>query len=583
MPTQVNFTATGFSTLDKSSGLENLPPRANRPAIARVSVAENVRFTSEGGIQNRLGYEEKADLATAAKVDTLKAHEEYAVLFAKSSTTIKQSLDGATWYDIGVTRTAGEREFLFPNGKDMYATNQTDSFLRIAISTANGAIGTSDTTITVRTGDIGQFTAGGGTVYIEGDAIAYTGVSGNNLTGVTGIASEHANGAIITQTSTPSNAPKGNCMTELEGAAVVGGVSANQNRISVSLPSTSDNPEYFYDFSTANGATEKEMSSEVTALKTGLGVMLIGMKRGIDFSNGFEPASGALLTHPLSRTHSIPNAFCITEMDQEFAVLTSEGRILPVQEIDGTFRIIDDPNNPEKNLDFPISQHIQDNKDQSDNSVNFIHYDPIARELMVSILMTDSTTQELVYQRDVGAWSIDTSKDHGTKAMFKGRTYAGSDGDDKIYLDNEGRTDNTIPIESRIVTGLLTVDQKRLTNDFLGLKFGGLLSEAGEFVFRILVGGDTVQATISGDDLVDNNLMSISGGVLIGGGLIGAEQIGAGGSFTEAYRFTLPYEFMLEGDAIQLEWQITDEGTAFELRDFQILGESEGELTLTHL
>ena len=586
MPKPFSFTSTGFLTTDLTSGIENLPPRANKPQFARLSVGENVRFTSKGGVQNRLGFQEKADLATSAKVDYIITQKTYGCMVCKSGTGVFQSKDGSTWYDIGLTQTAGEKSFLFPYGKDVFITNKTDSFTRVAFSTANGAIGTSDTEITVRTGDIGQFASGGGTVYIEGDAISYTGVSGNDLTGVTAISAAHADGAIITQTATPTGAPKGSCMAELQAHALVGGASGAGSTLSISLPANPDEPTLFYEFRAAQGATSKTMPSNITALWGGKGGVLIGMERGIDVASDFDDSFGsALLTRQISRVHSVPNPFCMTDMGEKIAILTTEGRVLLVQDTDAGFIIIEDEEDPTKNFDYPISRFVSDNKDGTDNSQNWVFYDPAKRTLHVTILLTTGITQTFVYQRDTRSWSVDTSKSFGAMTTFNDRVYAAGESDDKIYLDDELRTDATVPIISRMVTGVLNLDQKRVTGDWLNLVVGGLISHPGQFAFSIAVDGDEVVSNqvITSDDLIDNNLMTTTSGVFIGGGDIGAQTVGGAGDLTEAFRFTLPYEFMAEGESAQIEIQIEDESTAFELRDLKVEGESEGELTIPTL
>lgn len=65
-----------------------------------------------------------------------------------------------------------------------------------ATSTLDGAITTSTTTITVVDGTV---FATSGKIEIDGDEITYTGKTGNDLTGVTGIAEAHLNGATVRQ------------------------------------------------------------------------------------------------------------------------------------------------------------------------------------------------------------------------------------------------------------------------------------------------------------------------------------------------------------------------------------------------
>lgn len=580
MPSPFNFTGTAFGTLDTSSGIDNLPPGFNKPDICNLSVAENVRFTSDGGVRNRNGFQQKADLGTDAAVTDIETLAAVGVLFTKSGTKVKQSLDGETWYDTGLTRTTTEKDFLFPHENDMYVTNETDSFTRIATSTLS-AVNSGAGTFSVATGD-GDFFASG-TVYIRGIAVTGGTLSGDNYTGATGLTAAMAVGDVVTQTSTPSGAPKGYCMEELQGSALV----ARGSTLSVSLPSTDQEPELFYDFTLANGATAKRLSSDITALKTGLGVTMIGMKQGIDVATGFEENSGALLTSPLSRVHSIPNNRCIVEMDRQFAILTTEGRIIPAMNFDTGFQLVEDPN-AKRNFDYPVQKYIQQNK-SSDNSQNFLHYDPAEKLLTACILLKTNVTVEIVCQIDIGAWSIDTSKNFRCKTNFNGRVYAGDDTTSLVYLDSEGWMDNEAAINSRITTGVFRISKKAITGDYLLHTFGGLLSSAGQFNMRVILDGDVLENKLyraapsgNGDSLQELMLMDVDTGIPIGSGLISSQQIGSGGQVADAFRFDIPYELMHDAQSAQLEWEITDEGTAFELRYFDLSGETEGALLLTH-
>lgn len=555
-----------------TSGAENLPPEV-------LTVAENVRFNGEGGAFTRKGFELKADLATSAKVDTIHTHEPYSVMFCKSGTKIFQSLNGTTWYDIGVTRTAGEREFFFSYGKDVYATNKTDSFLRIVVSTLATAITGSSTEIDVRTGDGDSFTNGAAVVYIEGDSINYTAVSSNQLTTVTNIATNHAVGTIITQTSTPSGAPKGVCIGELEGSLLVGGVSTNPASLYYSGASTTADPQFAYDF-TDNGAGAKLMPSDVTALGSVTGGVIIGTKKGIHYADQFEVDTGGLLTRELSRVHSVPNAFCIAQADKRTYIFTGK-RILPLIVDQDGVRIEDYPNQPERNLDYPVRSFLT--ALDEDQSLSFVHFDPVNAELTFSVLK-DGISQEIVYQEDIGAWSIDKGKTFSCKTNFQGRVWAGSDNTDEVYLDHELTTDNGIPILHRILSAVYTVDDKRASSEYLKMTYGGLLSAVGEFSFRIYVNSLlALEEAVTAEDLINKGLMSLSSGVPLGSGLLGAETLGSGGDSPDVFRFTYPYEMLLAGESIQFEFEVFDEGTQFELRDSRLDAETSEELYLDNV
>lgn len=573
-----SFTATAFSTISTSDGIENLSPAVNRPGPATLSTAYNVRFTEEGGVRNRDGITQMVDLATSAKVDDGCTLKKYEVSFWKSGTGIyiatRAQLEVGNAYSIGATRTASEKDFLFPHDSDVYATNTTDSFLRIAVAKATVAIADVDVTITVD--DVGQFASGGGTVYINGDAISYTGVGATTLTGVTGIQTGgHAINSIITQTTTISGAPKGYCMGELEGSGLVG----KGSLLYGSLPSTDQNPEYFYDFTVTSGATIKRLSGDIKCIKSGIRVAMIGMLDGIDVSTGFEPNTGALLTSPLSRVHGVPNNRCIVEFDNKFAVLTNEGRILIAMQGQTGFELLDSPDK-RQNFDYPVAGYIKENKDSLDNSVNFLHYNPATKILKATILMNTGITEDIVCQTDIGAWSIDNSKNIRCRLNLQECEFAGDDSDDKIHKDEYGYTDNSFPIISRITTGKLRLGRKGVTGDYLNLVYGGVLSENGQFYQRIIHNDVIDEELILAENMVANGQMAISETVSFGEGEMGNEQLGGPGSETDVFPFNFPYEMMFDAESVQLEWEISDDGAKAEFRYFDISGETDDELLI---
>lgn len=576
MPTSFSFSAPSFATLNTSDGIENLPPFANKPEACSVSVARNVRFTENGGFQNRDGFTQMTDLATSAKVDDCVTLPVWNVTFWKSGTSIKYGyktdIDAGTSYTTGLTRTATEKDFLYAHERNVYATNETDTFTRIAVSRLT-AINSGAGTFSLETGD-GDFFASG-TVIIRGISVTSGTLSGDNMTGASGLTGAMAIGDIVIQTSTPSGAPKGYCMAEFQGSALVG----KGDSVFASLPSSDQEPELFYDFTIANGATAKRLSSRVRCIVSGLKVALIGKLDGIDVAPDFEPNTGALLTLPLSKVHGVANNRSIVEMDNKFAVLTKEGRILIALNGLNGFELIDNPDT-RQNFDYPIARYIKTNKDQDDNSQNFVHYNPVTKVLKAVILMKTGLTEEIVCQTDIGAWSIDDSKNFRCRLNIQGAEYAGDDSDDKIHRDEYGYTDNGTPIISRVTTGKLRLGRKGITGDALNLTYGGVLSENGQFKQRIIHNGMTEEEIIMAEDLIADGQMSVVPSVSLGEGEMGNETLGGEGSETDVFPFNIPYEMMVEAESFQLEFEISDEGAKAEIRYFELSGEHEGSLLI---
>lgn len=571
MPTGFSFTGTSFASLDTSSGIENLAPRVNRAEPCTLSNAFNVRFTENGGCRNRDGFTQMTDLATSAKVDDCVTLPVWNVTFWKSGTAIKYGyktdIEAGTAYTTGLTRTAAEKDYLYAHERNVYCTNETDNFTRIAVSRLT-AVNSGAGTFSLESGD-GDFFASG-TVLIRGISVTGGTLSGDNMTGTSGLTGAMAIGDIVIQTSEPSGAPKGYCMAEFEGSALVG----KGDTVHVSLPSNDREPELFYDFTLANGATAKRLSGRVRCIVSGLRVALIGKLDGIDVASGFEPNTGALLTSPLSKVHGVPNNRCIVEMENKFAILTNEGRILIALNGLNGFELIDNPDT-RQNFDYPLSSYIRANKDQLDNSQNFLHYNPSTKILKAVILMKTGLTEEIICQTDINAWSIDDSKNIRCRLNVQGAEFAGDDSDDKIHRDEYGYTDNGAPIVSRITTGKLRLGRRGVTGDYLTFVCGGVLSENGQFTQRIIFDEEISEEIIMAEDMIEAGQMIVGESVSLGEGEMGVETIGGEGSETEVFSFNLPHEIMFEAETVQLEWEISDEGAKAEFRHFELTGEHD--------
>ena len=558
--------------LDTQSGPENLDP-------TQLTVVENWRFMENGGVSTRLGHSLQADFGTDARIHNLFTHEPYDVLFGKSSTKIKQSLDAETWYDIGLTRTADEVEDFYSVEKDVHVSNQTDSYTRIAVSTV-AAVASGSGTLSVRAGDGGKFSSA--TFYVRGIAITNGTLSGDDYSGCTGLTAAIAVGDIITQTSSPSGAPKASCLGLLEGSTLAGGVLANKSVLYYTAHATPDDPQFGYDYS-ANGASFKFMPTDIEDIGSITGGAIIVLKKGLHYASTFEVTSEELLTTEIHGTFGGVNNRCIVQGQKMTYLLDARNkRIVPIiNDIDGV-RVIDDPMNQKKNLDYPIQGFMADIDTNQEDSYCF--YNPVTTEVKF-IVYKNNLSYEVILQENIGRWSIDTGKNMRCRANFLGKEYSGSDNTDDIYLENDGYTDNGFPINHRLLSKVYTIDDKRITMEFLNFICGGILSSIGEFTIRMYV-NDSKQydEDFTADFLVEKGLMTRSSrSVAIGKGSIGQTQIGSGGIVPSGYRFTCPIDILFSGESFQFELQVTDEGTQMELRDARIDYETDNESILTHL
>lgn len=376
--------------------------------------------------------------------------------------------------------------------------------------------------------------------------------------------------------TTPDNltAITGSCISELDGSMLIG----SGNTVKYSAPSTEANPEFFYDFS-ANGAGVKLMPSTVNALKAGSGIVLIGMARGIAYAYAFDIDTGALLTRDLVNQDNlgVPTAWCISQVGENTFVAFTGRRALLIVADAGGVRVIENLFNEKQSFDYPVLSDFA--AGDEDQSLAWTHFNPTTKQLYISYVK-DGISRIKVCDMTSGAWSEDTGKPYGCMVNWKFRAYAGDDSDDKIYLDDEGTTDNTIPIRHRLVFPIFNLGD--VTADWLMCRYSGLLSGNGAYTQRILVNGgrDTLEEDVTAQDLIDAGLMDTSSGIPLGSGTQGAETIGSGGNSPEGFKFRYPWELLFSGEQAQVEIEIIDEGTQMELRKFSLSGETAGSLDL---
>ena len=577
MPVDASTNTTAFRGMDRTSGIEQLQPGMMR-------VAQNVRFTPQGAWNTRKGFLTR-HTHTSVGGFAIKSLElpDYQALFVHMDTKILVTQDGVNFYDTGNTVSA-VYSTLFDIGQDMFHNNKTDGMLRISTSRTMSAIADTDTEIEIDPGDTANFAASG-TVYINGNTIAYTSINSGTaeLEGVTGIPSGGFTDSnlIITQNNVLANKPKGTAIAELEGSTCVADRFDHPEIISYSSPATEANPEYAYDFVTA-GAGSKKLRKAITALFSSKDVMLIGQKKAISYAAGFGGPSGdALVTGTLHESDGIPNQKCVTDMDG-ITVVNSINRIINiVMNQSGGIKLIDNDQDTQRNMDYFVSADLKQSDD--DLVYPFIHYADKQRELICGVTI-NGLLYHYIYSPDSRAWSVDTGKPFTDMEDFKGRTFAISQYTDKIYEDYVGTNDDGIAIHSIVRTGEYTQNSNLTTSDFTSFICAGKMSNVGDFKFKIIVDGELFhEEDVSADNLEEQGLLTTSNSPSgPGTQSIGGSPLTTDLQQTEASRFVLPYENLLVGENYQIEWEVLSKDTYLEMRKYAIGAETEGELEISN-
>ena len=393
---------------------------------------------------------------------------------------------------------------------------------------------------------------------------------------VTQVYQQLSDGAATSFTTCPYNPV---CMATIEQITFIAGDPKAPHVIYQAVPyNFGVNEQNPYDFTTTNnGAATVEMPTSVTCLKTGNNLVLIGTKMGIHYSSGTDPTTAKLFTHPISYDHGVPNQRCIVSIDtNSYVVFTGRRFLMITKDVYGV-RIADDPQNPETNFDYPIRKYLQANADQ-DQSQAWCHFDPVLRELHGAV-MINKIKQIFVCNIDLRAWSIDQDKNFACEANFNYRVWAGSDDKNFVYLDNEGRRDDTFITHAIWSSPVYTVDQKRITADYESVAFAGLLSPTGSFLFRIYVNDLLVnEYNLSAVQFQKQGLMTVSMGNPVGGAPLGVQTVGTGGNLADTFYFNCPIQLLASGEKFRMEWEVIDEGTALEIRDSKMDAEHSGTL-----
>ena len=421
-----------------------------------------------------------------------------------------------------------------------------------------------------------------GICYCKGKMFVYTGKSGNNFTGARVQSGTYTVGLAVTQSFDPLYGKKGTCMYDLDEKLLLGGVSGYEDMLYYSATSSEANPEYVVDF-TAGDASGKRMPSAITALMSGSKTVLIGLKKGIYYAQGFNATSGALESKRITDNFGVPNAQCIIYMDPYYFVFTGK-RILQIYvQDDGRAQLIEPTRENEfRPFDHPVQGLLA--KCDADQSGAFGYYDPNTNHMIWSVVI-NSINQEAVWDNNSHKWvSVDKGKPVACRVSYNSRTYSGDVNAGKIYLEDEGLADGGITIAHRVLTREYVYDDERATIDLTEFYHAGYLSGAGDLNLHIYANGKK-QNTInihaldkeSGDGLVTLGLMDLDSGTPIGGGVIGGITFLSSGDEEEVFDYDYPLGLLDSATTYQFEFETIEEGTQWALRQSKLIGETTEE------
>jgi len=472
----------------------NLNGEGRNLKFGAIIDGDAARYIPREGIETgESGYKRLVTIGTGAKVDDLFGGESVLTkaLWAKSGTKIHHSVQKVgVAHDSGLTLTATERNFFLEgrNG-DVFTFNQVDSPVRLA--TASLLSDTDDDTgsLNVGAGTIDKFAATG-SGNINGSSVTYSGKSGGTLTGLSGIPSGGVKtGDIFTQSSTPATfaIAKGTCGMIVEGSMIVAGVLGTENVAYYGAPSNLDNPEFLWDF-TDNGAGAKIFENPIVAMLKGETLSYFIGAGFIESTLGFDIATNVLRTDNVSRSLGAYNARSVAVMGGK-PVLLGKNRCIPVD------IVLNDAAIPsakvDEDFDLPIRPWLEqlDAEGQEDSAI--LDYDSTTSLLTIGGKINGQFRIRRFDARDkLKAFTPEDIRPVRSYTFFDGKSYFGNNTVDKVYLDNNGFTNDGFAIRHRWRTSRME-DKKGRREVYLNfLELDGFMSKGCVWTVKIYVDGN---------------------------------------------------------------------------------------------
>lgn len=536
--------------------------------LGELAEGLSIRFERGSGVYTGPGYLAVTTIGSAT-VDGMYATKTFRALWVKTGTVLRYATDpdSGTFYDTGLTLTTATDTWFQEGGDgDLFVFNQTDTPVRIAIATITSAITAASTEITVGADYIGKFAASG-TVLINGDSIAYTGVNATQLTGVTGIqAGGHAVNSIIIQTSNPSTwvEEQGLFSFELESRFCIGGEVGFENQLSASAPATDANVAYFYDFD-ANGTVVHFYPHNLTAGMSSMGRAFVFGESAAWQVTGFDLSTGGFLTNQISSSAGAYNPRCVADVDGT-VVCFGNGRVMPI-----SIKISSDTEVPSLNeaFDERLRPWLDNLQSHGDQSRAYLSYDPVQKLLKVGGMVQGGGLETRVFDIQNGSPVGYEIRPGSASAMFDGKRYFGGT-TGGIYRDDYLRTNNAIGITHQWRTGRMEYDRGRRPMQFITVEYDGFMSTACEHTLRAYIDGSS-EASFD-EDYTDSLITSSSGTAL------GSRGVGTGLLGGDAEVSVFPYKNTvllvgLFGEDIQLEWEVLKDGAYLQVNNMRVVAD----------
>lgn len=551
-----------------------------------LKTAQNIRFLESGGFYTRPGYIDSSNSTGQAKAwDGLYAMDDNSLVFTITNGKIYHNGSGSMNSLIYSTMTVGKKTFMKEYNGDVYLTNPTDGFKRIAISTLQNQVNLGTGTLEVAAGQGWRFGTSG-TINVNGDDITYTARTDDLLTISTPtIAVAHSPGEYVTEVTAPANTPAGTALAFWAEKCLVIGVQGTlgnkytDSTLFYSETATAATPEKIYSF-LSSGRELIGKGGTLTAIISTRDNTLLFKRRGIEYVYEIDASSGAPLHKEISSIYGVPGPDCVCQMGNVVVFFTGkELKTIGLQsETVNTFTL-------NENFDKKIRRTLALlDEDQSDAVLIFDNKRRLLKlfanyngqRICFVYLVPGATNNN---KRFSGAWSIDVGKNADKAVIWKNDLYFSAS--DMLFQDEFGQDDNGSPIHVIAECKEFTANKFMEPDEWHKVAFVGAMGEGASFDLTVYV-DNTAVAT---DTAEASDLVTPSGGFPIGASPIGYAVLGGGGTGgnTTIYPFDFPFEKALLGVGYKCWWRIESNGTftSYQIDQTSLFGERFGDEALS--
>jgi|CXWL01.1.fsa_nt_gi hypothetical protein len=549
MPSGSNAKPVGTLSLAGSY----IPSGEKKRGLDEVFSGNNIRSTLDGGRHDRPGYEDtEIDLSsynlTAARGFFGAEYLKRLWIAGDDDTNVNLLFANPvddTVIDTGVNLATGYNVFFCEVEMDIFYGNGQDVMGRIVVGELNAAVSSGGGTVTLKAGHTSRFPAAA-SGRIGNDTFSWTGKTATTLTGCTGITDDHVADEVVTYatTLTPTYVTAPTVIAEWYASLNIGGYSGAPRAWEYSRTATAANPERYYDFSVATNNELVGRGSSITGMLPTNDYFYLFKEDGIWAVSRTGVSSGARPPLPFASHYGISNPWCVCDMEGVAAFLTTGGRLLPIT-------VITENNGQKLSLDAQFDRRVRSylrtiDKDTTALAKRWTFYNPEDQLLKVGVTV-DGVREILVYDAQLGIYyPPDTNKDFDFMAALNGNSYGYSSDGQKIYLDEVGRFDDTVPVDGEWKTGRFGGEFTR--SAFRYLYAHGRMTEGSKKTFTIFINGEEKYSK----ELTDAYMKTASESRPVGYAGVGTAGLSYGASL-DAQEFQFPIGAFSHGQDIQLK------------------------------